>query len=604
MRRAAVCLVLFALGLARAAEPAVYPDPERLERGIDLLYKRQYQAAQRLLEAVGEDYPDHPAAPFFQALVDFAVLYEGADLDAARESRFLKRLDATLARAGNLTGAPRVFWEGSALGFRARHHALQGSWWSAYQDGKKARDALERCLKLDPSLADAKLGLGVYHVYADLLPGVVKVFDWFLRIKGDRDRGLREIREAARDGDLSRREATFFLATIAIEFEARHADGLRHIRQLLAHYPGHAAFRALEARALMGLGEYDTATARLQVAYMDDLWKRPTHAMRQSAYDYGRILIRRGQEAAGRDLLMHHFKTADDPFTWFLPWARYYIGVAYDVLGKRAAARHWFERTLELNDRAGSEKRAKERLSRELNRAERALAHAQALARTRQGAPEALATLSRLASDSGLDSDDQLQARWIAGLAALRAGQGARAMDQFQAALNAGPDPATRGYCRLGRAAGALVAGDRDLARRLYDEILGESELRNFHGRAAAARRALDQPAQARGMPKAGRRLARSWAFLGMDLLMTPTVVIESGNLFGLSVPAPGQAGRFSAELPVPAGGLCYTLRIPGRGAWLDPENPRICNQHPGSIHSYLQGGELGVWGLSGRRRP
>ncbi len=207
---------------AVGAAPPLYPEPALLERGIDLLYRTDYAGAQRCLRQVATRHPRHPAGPLFLSLVDFAMLFEGVDLDPRRDQHFLAAIDTTLARAEPLVDHPATealgrFYLGSAYGFRARHRAMQGQWWGAYRDGTHARDELERALELDPACVDANLGLGAYHVVADLLPGVVKAFDWLFRIRGDRQRGFAELEQARRHGVLTRVEATFFLATASLK---------------------------------------------------------------------------------------------------------------------------------------------------------------------------------------------------------------------------------------------------------------------------------------------------------------------------------------------------------------------------------------------------
>jgi hypothetical protein len=572
----------------------LYPDVAALERGIELLYRTEYAAARQRLERVAARYPEHPAGPLFLSLVDFALLYEGADPGAARETAFLSAIDRALERAEALRDDPGTdalgrFYEGSAHGFRARHRAMQGQWWGAYRDGVRARDRLEEALEARPDWVDANLGLGAYHVAADVLPRFLKAFDWLLRIRGDRARGMRELEEARRRGVLTRIEATFLLATFATEFDRQHDRGLGLARELIAAFPHNAAFRAVEARALMGLGEYTIAGRRLTGSYLDDVWRRPAHRVRQSAFELGRWLVRSGDERGGARLLGHHFERVDDPYTWFLPWVRYYLGRAHELLGDRRSARTWYERAADLADRAGSRDRARDAARHALDDAERAWERCRARARTRARSPEALALAAGLLADPAVADgagDDELTAgrvRWAAAIAAMRGGEPRAAAGHFALALRAGVPESWQDECLLGRAAALRAAGDSTGAGAVCEAVLARPDLAQAHGR---VRRGLDLLAAARASRPAAAAAAAVAAtgavghavldldLEGIDWLLAPAVAVEPLGMPAARVVLPGSCGRFSGVVRLPAGGLAYRLYVPGGGSRQDPGNP------------------------------
>src|SRR5439155_11142569 len=83
---------------------------------------------------------------------------------------------------------------------------------AAARNGKRIKDALEHALHLDPTLADAYFGIGLYHYYADVAPMYAKVLRWMLMLPGgDRAQGLREMLQARERGEVLRGEADFQL---------------------------------------------------------------------------------------------------------------------------------------------------------------------------------------------------------------------------------------------------------------------------------------------------------------------------------------------------------------------------------------------------------
>jgi tetratricopeptide (TPR) repeat protein len=121
---------------------------------------------------------------------------------------------------------------------------LRGQRLAAARDGKKIKDALERALQLDPSLADAHFGIGLYHYYADVAPAAAKILRWLLLLPGgDRVKGLHEMRLARERGELLRGEADYQLHLIYVWYENDTKRALELLEQLDARYPSNPLFR-------------------------------------------------------------------------------------------------------------------------------------------------------------------------------------------------------------------------------------------------------------------------------------------------------------------------------------------------------------------------
>jgi hypothetical protein len=121
---------------------------------------------------------------------------------------------------------------------------LRGQRLAAARDGKRIKDALEHALELDPTMADAHFGIGVYHYYADVAPAAAKMFRWLLLLPGgNREQGLREMLEARDHGELLRGEADYQLHQVFVWFEQRPDDAVRLLEHLSAQYPNNPLFR-------------------------------------------------------------------------------------------------------------------------------------------------------------------------------------------------------------------------------------------------------------------------------------------------------------------------------------------------------------------------
>ena len=128
--------------------------------------------------------------------------------------------------------APLVQWQ-----------VLRGERVGAAKNGNRIREALEVTLRLDPTLADAHFGIGIYEYYADVASAGAKVFRWLLLLPGgDRVKGLEAIRQTSRSGALLRSEADFQLCLIDIWYEHKPAEAIALLRALDARYPTNPLF--------------------------------------------------------------------------------------------------------------------------------------------------------------------------------------------------------------------------------------------------------------------------------------------------------------------------------------------------------------------------
>ncbi|MBI3049503.1 MAG: hypothetical protein HYY76_14450 [Acidobacteria bacterium] len=170
-------------------------------------------------------------------------------LNTARDADFQKRAEAAIAATAAWTAreperAEVWFYLAGAYGARAQWRVLRGERFAAARDGKRIKSALERASALDPDMADAYFGLGLYHYYADVAPAILKMLRWLLLLPGgDRARGLQEMLRAQRAGALLRSEADYQLHLIYLWYEKRPERALALLRDLQARHPRNPHFR-------------------------------------------------------------------------------------------------------------------------------------------------------------------------------------------------------------------------------------------------------------------------------------------------------------------------------------------------------------------------
>ena len=167
------------------------------------------------------------------------------------------------------------YYQGAALGFQARVFVAQHRYAQAIPKARQGVFHLKKALELDPSLIDAKLGLGLYYYFLSRIPPAAKPFAYMMvGMWGDRTKGLFLIREVSLKGQSARREAESVLAAIfASQKEQDWDDAIPLFQDLMARYPGNPRYRVSLVYVLQrkGLWEKAVETADPEGAWVKDL---------------------------------------------------------------------------------------------------------------------------------------------------------------------------------------------------------------------------------------------------------------------------------------------------------------------------------------------
>jgi hypothetical protein len=169
-------------------------------------------------------------------------------LNTTHDAAFRSKVEAAIAAATAWTDrepqrAEAWFYLGGAYGASVQWRVLRGQRLSAARDGRRIKDALERALILDPAMADAYFGLGLYHYYADVAPRVLRMLRWLLLLPGgDRVIGMEEMLRARHAGQLVRSETEYQLHVIYVWYEKQPERALELLGELRRRHPHNPHF--------------------------------------------------------------------------------------------------------------------------------------------------------------------------------------------------------------------------------------------------------------------------------------------------------------------------------------------------------------------------
>jgi tetratricopeptide (TPR) repeat protein len=196
-------------------------------------------------------------------------------LNTRLDSAFESRVAAAVAAAEGWTirepqRAEAWFYLGGAYGARVQMRVLRGAQVAAARDGIRIKNALERALALDPDMADAYFGIGLYHYYAAVAPAAVRMLRRLLLLPGgDRAGGLVEMQKARARGLISRDEADYQLHVIDVWYEKQPRRALGYLDGLIARHPRNPHFRQAAAEILDFYIDDTAASLRAWQALLD-----------------------------------------------------------------------------------------------------------------------------------------------------------------------------------------------------------------------------------------------------------------------------------------------------------------------------------------------
>ena len=156
--------------------------------------------------------------------------------------------------------AEMQFYAGMADAAAARLYGLRAESRNAARAGVRGREHLLRAKALDPSFADADLGLGLYNYYVDTLSALARILRFFMGIPGgSKQEGVRLLEHAISQGVLTPSVARFYLALNLHRYDQQYERALIVITPLTEQYPSNPLFQLARGDLFAKLGRKEQA---------------------------------------------------------------------------------------------------------------------------------------------------------------------------------------------------------------------------------------------------------------------------------------------------------------------------------------------------------
>ena len=378
-----ISLCLLALPQTAAAEDPL-SDP-----GFQHFYNLEYDEAMRVFTARVAANPNDPAA---HTAVAQTVLYNEMFRNRALDSDLIgsgnpfvsrphlkvtpehqREFHHSISRAieicqKRLAADPRdkvaLYTLGAAHGLRANWNFLvTKEYISALRDATQARKLHNQASELDPSFLDARFVQAAHDYVVGSLPIGFRLLGFLGGFRGDREGGMRTLKQVAEGGQSSRVDAAVLLSAI-LRREKRSAEAVPLMANVSTQFPRNYLFRFELARMYADAGDKTQAIANLDgIEQLRAKGSFKTLPAEKVAFDKGNVYFWYGDLDLALDQLSHATSpsgawNADEAA---MAWLR--VGQALDLKGNHKEAKTAYREVVKMAPQSELSKEARDYIS-------------------------------------------------------------------------------------------------------------------------------------------------------------------------------------------------------------------------------------------------
>jgi tetratricopeptide (TPR) repeat protein len=229
------------------------------------MYNFKFREARKQFFWLKQKYAEHPLPYFLMGLNEWWQIMPNMDVEKYDEA-FLAYMDTSIMKAKNLYDVADMKVEGAfflaaAYGFKARLYSERKKWLKAAGHANKALNYLDDCRSKDELSPELLFGDGLYNYFSVWIPENYPQLRPFLIMfsKGDKEKGLEQLREVAHNAFYTRTEAQYWLMRILFTEENDYQGALHESEYLNQTYPDNSYFQRYYTRLLFYTGRYAKA---------------------------------------------------------------------------------------------------------------------------------------------------------------------------------------------------------------------------------------------------------------------------------------------------------------------------------------------------------
>ncbi len=254
-----------ALGKSQPADSAHHlllnPDVQiEVTEAINSMYNFEFEKSRSHFEYLRKQYPSHPL-PYLMLGLNYwwriVPNYNNHEWDET----FLAYMDSTELFAKKLEDFNEIegaFFLAASYAFEGRLYSERGQYRKAALAGKNSLKYLRRCQGHETYSPELLFGDALFNYYAEWIR---ENYPWLRPLmllfpKGDKEKGIEQLKEVARNAFYSRTEAQYYLMRILSIEENDVRGGLQVAEYLNRNFPENAYFERFYAQQLYRSGQY------------------------------------------------------------------------------------------------------------------------------------------------------------------------------------------------------------------------------------------------------------------------------------------------------------------------------------------------------------
>jgi hypothetical protein len=234
-------------------------------QALNDLYNFKFEKAEQQFRWFKQKYAWHPLPYFLLGLSEWWKIMPNTK-NTSYDDRFMSYMDSTIMVAENLYEkypeykVEAAFFLAAAYGFKGRLYADEEreNWGKAASAGKTALNYLEECKTKNYLSPELLFGDALYNYFSVWVPEnypVLKPLLWLFP-KGDKQLGLKQLKEVSYNAFYTRTEAMVWLMRISNSYENNQPQAFQLAEYLHQTYPDNPYFHRFYARMLYSRGMY------------------------------------------------------------------------------------------------------------------------------------------------------------------------------------------------------------------------------------------------------------------------------------------------------------------------------------------------------------
>lgn len=234
-----------------------------INQALTDLYNFKFEKAEQQFRWFKQKYNWHPLPYFLLGLSEWWKIMPNTK-NTRYDERFLAYMDSTIRVAENLYKKypeykiEAAFFLAAAHGFKGRLFSDEErkNWTKAVVEGKAALNYMEVCREKDYMSPELLFGDALYNYFSVWVPenySSLKPILWFFR-KGDKQLGLKQLKEVSYNAFYTRTEAMVWLMRILNSYENDQVRAFQISEYLYQTYPDNPYFHRYYARMLYARG--------------------------------------------------------------------------------------------------------------------------------------------------------------------------------------------------------------------------------------------------------------------------------------------------------------------------------------------------------------